>query len=155
MFILNCNSNIMAYMVKSIFLCVLTAFLIGFITYCFFYPIIGEVSLERGDGYVDFFGSIILAPFFETLLLVFFVFLTKKLISNMMFVSLFVALLFSIMHSTISILWGVVVFFPFCIYVLSYQVWLFKSNKYGFFTSASIHAGVNATSVLLSSLLFS
>ncbi|PSW59747.1 hypothetical protein C0W54_18975 [Photobacterium kishitanii] len=148
MFILNNNININIYIIKSIFLACLLAF-ISISIIMLFFDFIDKSSPSEILGLIDVFGIIVVSPLIETIIILIIVNFMSKFISNLILISIMVSLFFAILHSMTNKFWGFVIFFPFVVYVISYQVWCLKSYKYGFFVCLFTHAGVNTISVVL------
>ncbi len=110
MFILNNNINVIIYIIKSIFLAFLLAF-ISISIIMLFFDFIDKSSPSEILGLIDVFGIIVVSPLIETIIILIIVNFMRKFISNLILISIMVSLFFAILHSMTNKFWGFCDFF--------------------------------------------
>jgi hypothetical protein len=96
----------------------------------------------------DIFGTVLLAPILETLMLSWLINATSKFISKKFLIALTAAIVFATLHGFTSIFWF---FGPLWLFfVMSYAYMIWRSHSYGYaFTAACVpHMLNNLTSIL-------
>ena len=138
----NTDQSKIAYIIKGYFIAAIPCFIIaillfGILTHFSLMPEVDESEMRI--TIMDAFGIIIFSPWSETLLMyVLFSFLKVcKIKGNwLVFIS---ALLWSGGHSFLEWQWGIVVFWGFVVFSISFLEWQKKSNRDAIFVTGTIH----------------
>ncbi|WP_286234795.1 CPBP family glutamic-type intramembrane protease [Thalassotalea sediminis] len=92
--------------------------------------------------------TVFLAPFIETLLMVPVIEVLKKFLKKKLYIGLISGIFWACLHSLVTPLWGIGVFFLFYMMTLAYLFWQEKSTIQAIYVVMIIHA-LNNASVLL------
>ncbi|GMQ46712.1 hypothetical protein [Vibrio sp. 10N] len=97
----------------------------------------------------DILGAVIFSPVIETLLLAAILVFINKFTEHVILSACLCALVFSLLHSMVFPLWGVITFVPFVIFGIAFQIWKLTSTKAGVQVACFIHALNNGYVVLV------
>ena len=148
----NTDQSKIAYVIKGYFIAIIPCFTIGIALLIILshFNLIPEVDEpEIRITIMDAFGTIIFAPWVETLLmyLLFSILKACEIKGNwLIFLSAF---LWSGGHSLLEWPLGVVVFWGFVVYSISFLEWQKKSNRDAIFVTGTIHMINNGVTILL------
>ncbi len=98
----------------------------------------------------DFVFVVFVAPMLETLAMIPILALIKIFIKKTVWIALVSALIWASFHSASVPKWGLVVFFSFFIFSISFLSWEKKSITKAIFVTFGIHASINATAFIVS-----
>ena len=87
---------------------------------------------------------VILGPLIETLLMWPIIAVLSRISTSTMFISIFSAILWAMLHSSLYLIWGLTIFWSFVVFSISFTVWRKISIKKAIFITFSIHALQNA-----------
>lgn len=142
MYLYDRDSTMTPYILKSVLLCVTVASLVSISIYYLF----DFVNTEDPMGFVsiyDVIGSSIISPVLETVIIILLLSVLNNFIENITIKAIIVSLLMSILHSTHVLYWGLITFFSFYVFTVSYLVWCEVSKTKGFVVCTLIHSGLN------------
>ncbi|EOW9192533.1 TPA: hypothetical protein ACMDP5_003575 [Vibrio cholerae] len=108
---------------------------------------------DVGMTLIDVFGTVLVGPALETLLMTLILVLIAKFTDRIFLSACLCAFVFSVLHSMSHPLWGIFTFIPFVVFGVAFQVWRQSSTKVGFTIGFSIHALHNSYYVLLVGML--
>ncbi len=145
MFLYNSNKKIVYYILKSFILCATVAISITLI-FDYFYTLPNESPSENITLY-DVLGGSIVSPVIETLIIFILISILGLLIENRSIKAIMVAIFMSYLHGLVVPFWGVISFFSFFIFSISYLVWSEVKIWLGLLSSVSIHFLLNFSSL--------
>lgn len=86
---------------------------------------------------------VLITPLLETLMMWPLINLISLLTKNIWVVALISAVIWGILHSLQALIWGLVIFWSFFVFSISFQVWRKVSRSAAVYITAGIHAGQN------------
>ena len=101
---------------------------------------------------VSFFGSVVLSPAIETLLMIPVFGVLKGFINSKLGLVFLSALIWALLHSLANPIWGLSVFWAFVVYSSAFLAWSEKSATKAFWVTFAIHALNNLTAFVGSML---
>ena len=110
-------------------------------------------SPEFDISFHTFIGAVIMAPIFETLLMIPVILILQKFIKNIVILSVLSALFWGAMHSLQFIFWGVAVFPLFFFMTMAYKYWHKISIGHAILVVMIIHAINNCAAMFLAAAL--
>lgn len=102
-----------------------------------------DIAFKDLNPVLIFVLLVILPPILETLMMWFFIGLIQKLTKHIWLVAIISAFIWGVLHSLQVPIWGLVVFWSFVVFSVSFQVWMKVSRSHAFWVTASIHACQN------------
>jgi hypothetical protein len=93
----------------------------------------------EGSIFSIVFSVIIFSPWVETLLMFPILWILKRFIRNNLAVAFTSAAIWAVLHSTIAIAWGFVIWWAFFVFSICFLEWEKKSKKQAIVATASIH----------------
>ena len=86
-----------------------------------------------------FVSIVIFGPLLETSIMRFFIFLIRKVTQKLWPITFLSAFIWAVLHSLSVPLWGVVAFWPFVVFTISFQVWREVSINHALLITSAIH----------------
>lgn len=145
MFLYNSNQKIVYYILKSFILCATVAIFITLV-FDYFYTLPNESPSENITLY-DVLGGSVVSPVIETLIIFILISILGLLIENRSIKAIMVAIFMSYLHGLVVPFGGVISFFSFFIFSISYLVWSEVKIWLGLLSSVSIHFLLNFSSL--------
>lgn len=141
MFLYNSNQSIVCYIVKSFILCATVAISISLVLdYVYTLP---NDSPSKNITFYDVLGASFVSPIIETLIIFILISILGLFIESRSLKAIMVAIFMSYLHGLAFPFWGVVTFFSFFVFSISYLVWSELKIWLGLVSSASIHFLLN------------
>lgn len=136
----------MSYILKSFLLCSVVAMSTALI--------LDHFEVFKGDSpsenitFYDVIGASLVSPFFEVGIIYILVSILGWVTESKNIKAIIVAAILSSIHSLVFPFWGLVSFFSFFVFSISYLVWSVRKIWLGLFVSMSIHCLLNFFSLL-------
>lgn len=146
MFLYNSNQAVVFYILKSFLLCAVVAIFTALILDCF--EVFQSESPSENITFYDVIGGSLVSPFLEMIIIYILVSMLGWFTDNKNTKSIIVAIIISSIHSLVFPFWGLVSFFSFFVFSISYLVWSVKKIWLGMVVSISIHCLLNFSSLL-------
>ncbi|MBD1573101.1 hypothetical protein HC725_07385 [Vibrio sp. S17_S38] len=146
MFLYHSNQSVIYYILKSFLLCVVvaipTSLILGYFEY------FQSESSEENITFYDVLGGGFISPVVEMLMIYVLMSILGLFFESRNTKAIIVAAFISYLHGLVVPFWGVITFFSFFVFSLSYLVWSENKVWLGFFVSISIHFMLNFFSLL-------
>ena len=146
MFLYHSNQGVVYYILKSFLLCVVVAIPTSLIlSYFEFFQ--SEFASENITFY-DVLGGAFISPIVEMIMIYVLMSILGLFFENRNVKAIIFAVFISYLHCLVIPFWGVITFFSFFVFSISYLVWSVNNIWLGFFVSISIHFFLNLSSLL-------
>jgi hypothetical protein len=148
-FLANTQQSISLYIIKAAILTTIFGSVIS-ILLTYFFP--NASSPDFDLNVYNTIGAVVIAPLFETLLMLPIFIIARKITPNILLVALISAIFWGGVHSLLVPLWGIGVFPLFFIMSLAYQYWDEHSIGHALLVVMAIHAINNALAIFFLSM---
>lgn len=139
------------YIVKAFGISIIPIMLLAFILLSIF-PEAQEPEYST-IGVSAYFGAVIFSPLVETLLLWGIILIISNFIKSTWGIAILSAFICGVFHSLLAPMWGVIIFWSFVVFSISFIEWRKISKKSAFFITMSIHMCQNLFGLVLINLL--
>ena len=112
----------------------------------------GMTPPERKTTLVDFFGTVLLAPLIETLLLSLLLTVLLRLTDRTLFAATVSGVLWGAFHATLGLLWFFGTAWSFFVLSCAYLGWRQRSFQQAFIAAAAPHALINLSAMVVLAL---
>lgn len=146
MFLYHSNQGVVYYILKSFLLCVVVAIPTSLILGYFEFFQTG--SPAENITFYDVLGGSFISPVIEMLMIYVLISILDLFFESRNTKAIIVAFFISYLHGLVTPFWGVITFFSFFVFSISYLVWSENKKWLGFFVSISIHFLLNFFSLL-------
>ena len=146
MFLYNSNQAVVSYILKSFLLCSVVAMSMALILN--YFEVFKGDSPSENITFYDVIGASLVSPFFEVGIIYILVSILGWVTESKNIKAIIVAAILSSIHSLVFPFWGLVSFFSFFVFSISYLVWSVRKIWLGLFVSMSIHCLLNFFSLL-------
>lgn len=110
------------------------------------------VSRSAADAYENAIGAVTIGPVIETLMMVFVFFILRFFLKTRVTLVAASAIIWALLHSLSDWSWGLLIFWPFCVFSFTFLFWDQKRRTKALLMTMVLHAMFNAVGAL--NLLF-
>lgn len=146
MFLYHSNQGVVYYILKSFLLCVAVAIPTSLIFS--YFECFQAGSPTKNITFYDVLGGSFISPVIEMLMIYVLMSILGLFFESRNIKAIIVAFFISYLHGLVTPFWGVITFFSFFVFSISYLVWSVNKVWLGFFVSISIHFLLNSFSLL-------
>lgn len=135
------DQHILNYVWKAALISLVPSIILGLILWLcsLFIPIPDNDLNFEGSIFYIFFSVVLFSPWVETLMMLPILWILKRLIRNNIAVAFSSAAIWAVLHSTIAIAWGFIIWWAFFVFSICFLEWEKKSKKQAIVATASVH----------------